>query len=98
MTDERYPLRVEGLLARSLRMRVCENMPGRRPGNENGEKGMRGMERGKRHLLPPALPRVSLRGGLTPCVGATRIPSGSKEEEEEVATGEREREREREEE
>lgn len=38
-------------------------------------KGGCGTERGKRHLLPPALPRVSLRGGLTPCVGATRIPS-----------------------
>lgn len=38
-----------------------------------------GAESRKRHLLPPALPRVSLRGGLTPCVGATRIPSSSEE-------------------
>lgn len=53
-------------------------------------------ERGKRHLLPLALPRVSLRGGLTPCVGATRIPSGSgrEEEEDEGGCGKGERERE----
>lgn len=90
------PPRVEGLLARSLPARVRKHARSR-----SGERkwGYRA-ERGKRHLLPPALPRVSLRGGLTPCVGATRIPSGSEErrtrwqEEEGEGRGKRERERE----
>lgn len=59
--------------------RGCENMPGRaKRGARTARWGCR-VKRGKRHLLPPALPRVSLRGGLTPCVGATRIPSGTEE-------------------